>query len=326
MVFAPLHWIPSFIAAVLTIALALTKGRPPHAILARGMIIFALVGLFGYLQRGDFRLLTPDLHAFHSWTGIAALIISVYIFSTKKILQKNVRHCRLGRAAALLAAVTLTTGLSMLTGLAPSGPNEGVPSPTLQAPASSDLPEVEAAEYQGMKLAPLSEQGNNAIEGTQYIDRETYRLRVTGLVDQEIEMSYVDLLDLPAYSEFARMPCVEGWGFDAKWTGFRVVDLLDKAGLRPEAAYVVFHSADGYSAGLPLDYLREESVLLAYGINDVTLPPERGFPLQVVAKGKYGYKWAKWVTEIEVVAEEREGFWESRGYSNSANVGEYPFG
>jgi DMSO/TMAO reductase YedYZ molybdopterin-dependent catalytic subunit len=326
MVFAPLHWIPSLVAAVLTIALALTKGRPPHKILARVMILFALVGLFGYLQRGDFRLLALDLHAFHSWTGLAALIISVYVFSTKKILHKNVRHCHLGRAAALLAAVALTTGLSMLTGLAPSGPNEVAPPPTLQAPASSDLPEVEAVEYAVMKLTPLDEQGNNAIEGTQQIDRETYRLKVTGLVDEEIEMSYDDLLNLPAYSEFVRMPCVEGWGFDAKWTGFLVVDLLDEAGLRPEAAYVVFHSADGYSTGLDLDYLKEENVLLAYGINDVTLPPERGFPLQVVAKGKYGYKWAKWVTEIEVVAEERRGFWESRGYSNSANVGEFPFG
>ncbi|HII06265.1 MAG TPA: molybdopterin-dependent oxidoreductase [Methanotrichaceae archaeon] len=214
----------------------------------------------------------------------------------------------------------------MLTGLAPTGPDEATPSTSVQAPASSDLPEVEVVEYAGMKLTPLSEQRNNAIEGTQYIDRETYRLKVTGLVDEEIEMSYDDLLDLPAYSEFVRMPCVEGWGFDAKWTGFRVADLLDEAGLRPEAAYVVFYSADGYSTGLDLDYLREENILMAYGINDVTLPPERGFPLQLVAKDKYGYKWAKWVTEIEVVAEEQRGFWESRGYSNSANVGEFPFG
>jgi len=327
MVFAPLHWVPSFIAAVLTIALALTKGRPPHKILARGMILFALVGLFGYIQRGDFHLLTPDLHAFHSWTGLAAFIISVYIFSTKEILNRNVRHCRIGRAAALLAAVTITTGLSMLTDLAPVGPDDEVmPSTTLQSLTSSSLPEVEAVEYAGIMLTPLSQQRNNAIEGTQYIDRETYRLKVTGLVYEEIDMSYGDLLELPAYSEFARMPCVEGWGFDAKWTGFRAIDLLDEAGLRPEATYVMFYSADGYSSGLDLDYLREENVLLAYGINDVTLPPERGFPLQVVAKGKYGYKWAKWVTEIEVVAEERRGFWESRGYSNSANVGEFPFG
>ncbi|KQC14252.1 MAG: hypothetical protein APR56_00245 [Methanosaeta sp. SDB] len=118
------------------------------------MIIFALVGLVGYLQRGDFRLLTPDLHAFHSWTGIAALTISVYIFLTKKILLKNVRHCRLGRAAAVLSVAVLITGLSMLMGLSPPIPLGSAPSVAIQASASSDLPEVEAAKYQGMKLTP----------------------------------------------------------------------------------------------------------------------------------------------------------------------------
>ena len=326
MVFAPLHWVPSLVAAILTIALAATKGRPPHSLLARGMVLFGLLGLIGYIQRGDIRLFAWDLHTFHSWTGLAALLISIYIFSTEKILRKKVRHCRPGRAAAVFASLALATGLLMLTGLYPGGSDEPGPSIRVQAPASSSLPEVEAEEYAGRRLTPISEQGNNAIAETPYIDPEAYRLEVTGLVDEEMEMSYGDLLNLPAYSELARMPCVEGWGFEAKWTGFRAIDLLDGAGLRPEAAYVVFHSADGYSTGLPLAYLREEKILIAYGINDITLPPERGFPLQVVAKGKYGYKWAKWVTGIEVVAEERRGFWESRGYSNSADVGEFPFG
>jgi DMSO/TMAO reductase YedYZ molybdopterin-dependent catalytic subunit len=65
---------------------------------------------------------------------------------------------------------------------------------------------------------------------------------------------------------------------------------------------------------------------MAYGINDVTLPDDRGFPLQVVAIDKYGYKWAKWVTEVEVVDEVVAGFWESRGYSNNADVGGFPYG
>ncbi len=117
MVFSPLHWVPSLIAAILTIALVHTKGRPPHKILARGMILFGLLGFFGYIQWGDFRLLTLDIHSFHSWTGFASFIISAYIFSIKRILRKNASHCRLGRAAAILAAVTLVSGLSMLVGL-----------------------------------------------------------------------------------------------------------------------------------------------------------------------------------------------------------------
>lgn len=122
------------------------------------------------------------------------------------------------------------------------------------------------------------------------------------------------------------MPCVEGWGFMAKWTGFRVTDILDEAGVAQGGAYVVFYSSDGYSTGLPLTYLRNNRILLAYGLNDVTLPADRGFPLQLVAESKYGYKWAKWIVRIDVVSEEVKGYWESRGYTDSADVGTYPYG
>jgi len=173
---------------------------------------------------------------------------------------------------------------------------------------------------------PISEQGNNALSGTQYLDENTVRLNVTGLIIENLNISYVEMLALPAYTELAYMPCVEGWGFYAKWTGFRVIDLLNLSGILPGASYVVFYSADGYSTGLPLDYLRDNQILLAYGINDVTLPAERGFPLQLVARSRYGYKWAKWITSIKVVDREVRGYWESRGYSNSAKVGELAFG
>jgi DMSO/TMAO reductase YedYZ molybdopterin-dependent catalytic subunit len=92
------------------------------------------------------------------------------------------------------------------------------------------------------------------------------------------------------------------------------------------ASYVVFRSADGYSTGLPLNYIEDAQILMAYGINDITLPPERGFPFQLVAKDRYGYKWAKWITSLEVTDEEVRGYWESRGYSEKAVAGEFPFG
>ena len=198
--------------------------------------------------------------------------------------------------------------------------------PSFQQSTSSILPEVEANESQGKRLMPLIQQGNNAILGVQHLDKESYRLMVTGLVEKNLSVGYKELLAFPAYSEVAYMPCVEGWGFEAKWTGFRVADLLNLSGLMPGASYVIFYSADGYSTGLPLDYLQENRILLAYGINDITLSDERGFPLQLVANSRYGYKWAKWITKIEVVDEEVKGYWESRGYSNSAKVGEIPFG
>jgi DMSO/TMAO reductase YedYZ molybdopterin-dependent catalytic subunit len=225
----------------------------------------------------------------------------------------------------LLAAITLIMGLAMLLGMVPTEP-KAVLAVSTQELTSSRLPEVEAVEYQGTKLMPLNSQGNNAIKGTQKLDRDTYSLRVTGLVVQKLNLSYSQILELPAYSEVVYMPCVEGWGFYAKWTGFRVTDLLNSSGLGSGASYVLFSSADGYSTSLPLDYLRQNRILLAYGINDLTLPNDRGFPLQLVAENKYGYKWAKWITSIEVTDKDIRGYWESRGYSNSANVGQLPFG
>jgi DMSO/TMAO reductase YedYZ molybdopterin-dependent catalytic subunit len=200
-----------------------------------------------------------------------------------------------------------------------------VPDSTVkQVPTSSKLPEVETTTFMNQTLLPIDQQNNNAIKGTQVIDRDAYRLRVTGLVERNVTATYDDLLKLPAYAEVAYLPCVGGWGFWAKWTGFRVVDLLETAGVKPDGQYVLFRCADGYTTGLPLSYLYANQTLLAYGLNDVTLPADRGFPLQLVAESKYGYKWAKWVVEMEVISEPELGFWESSGYSDTADVGTPP--
>ncbi len=328
MVFSELHWIPSAIAAILTILLVFVKNKNQHKIIGYAMAFFAIIGLIGYIYEGNFNLAGWDMHKLHIWLGTAALLVSLYNLASIAVSKKrSAQHYWVGYLAAALAFASLLGGVMLLTGLVNTVPGQLAPqNQTLQVPASSTLPEVEAKEFQGMKLTLLSEQGNNAILGTQYIDRKAYRLQLTGLVEDELNLSYDELLKLPAYSEVAYMPCVEGWGFTAKWTGFRLTDLLDRAKLKPNAAYVVFHSSDGYSTGLPLDYIRSKRLLLAYGINDVTLPPERGFPFQLVAEHKYGYKWAKWITSIEVVDKEVEGYWESRGYTNTADVGSFPFG
>jgi DMSO/TMAO reductase YedYZ molybdopterin-dependent catalytic subunit len=326
MVFSPLHWIPSALAAILILTLALTKGKG-HKNLTRGMLVLAVIGLIGYLSSGFssgyLHLLSFDFHMFHAWIGIAALLTSIYVFAVTSRSRRQ--HCYTGYLAAALAVLALTTGALLLSGQTINIGEPAAPTQSIQEPSTSQLPEVEASRYQGFDLAPLKEQRNNAIIGTQHLNRTSYSLRVTGLVKNELNLSYDQLLAMPAYSEMVYMPCVEGWGFNAKWTGFRASDLLDKADMEPEARYLVFRSADGYSTALPLDYIKSEKILLAYGINDLTLPDDRGFPLQLVAKSKYGYKWAKWVTEVEATSEDVRGYWESRGYSESANVGENPF-
>lgn len=328
MVFSVLHWIPSALAAVFTILLAFVKDKSLHKALSYAMVFFASIGLLGYISEDSFNLLSFNIHTFHAWLGIVALLLSLYTFLERSFFKKkeSSQHCRIGYIAAIIAFITLLIGGLLLSGLVSLEPTQLSPVQNLQSPTSSSLPEIETKEFLNITLTPLSSQGNNAIEGTQHLNKSTYRLIVKGLVDKELNMSYLELLKLSAYSQVAYMPCVEGWGFTAKWTGFRVEDLLNLAELTPNATYVVFHSSDGYSTGLPLEYLRNNKVLIAYGINDVTLSPERGFPLQLVAVNKFGYKWAKWITSMEVVDNEVAGYWESRGYSNDADVGSFPFG
>jgi DMSO/TMAO reductase YedYZ molybdopterin-dependent catalytic subunit len=324
-VFSPLHYLPSAIAAILSILLGLGFKRNTHRSLGTLIVFFAALGLIGYLFAGNIRFYPMDFHTVHAWIGLATLLLSCYLFADKISSRgaASMKHCRLGYAVASLALISLLMGLSMLSGIVLVEPSQTQAS--LQVPASSKLPEVEATVYQGIDLMPLRLQGNNAIHGTQYINRTTYRLNVTGLVDREMSWSYDELLSLPAYSEVAYMPCVEGWGFNAKWTGFRVSDLLNRSGLKPGSRYAIFYTADNYSTDLPLDYLRSNDILMAHGINDVTLPPDRGFPFQLVAKDKYGYKWAKWITGIVIADKKMKGYWESRGYSDTADVGSFPF-
>jgi DMSO/TMAO reductase YedYZ molybdopterin-dependent catalytic subunit len=89
----------------------------------------------------------------------------------------------------------------------------------------------------------------------------------------------------------------------------------------PNAKVVIFRAYDGYSTSFPLDYIMTRDMLMAYKINDVTIPPERGFPFQLVAESKWGYKWIKWITEIELSDNTSyRGYWESRGYSDSGDL------
>lgn len=123
------------------------------------------------------------------------------------------------------------------------------------------------------------------------------------------------------YKKVVTMHCVEGWSTRILWEGFLVRDLIAGAGPKPEAKVVIFHAYDGYTTSFPIEYIMENNIIMAHRMNDVTLPPERGFPFQLVAESKWGYKWIKWVTEIEVSDDaDYRGYWESRGYSNEADL------
>lgn len=157
-----------------------------------------------------------------------------------------------------------------------------------------------------------------------------YRLMVFGLVDKELSLSLEDIKALPARNQITRHDCVEGWSCIAKWTGTPLGPLLEKAGVKPAARYVVFHCLDTMEQGLSGEVKYYESIdlvdarhpqtILAYGMNGKDLPIENGAPLRCRVERQLGYKMPKYVSGIELVdsfdrfGAGRGGYWEDRGY------------
>jgi DMSO/TMAO reductase YedYZ molybdopterin-dependent catalytic subunit len=122
--------------------------------------------------------------------------------------------------------------------------------------------------------------------------------------------------------QVATLPCVEGWSVTLLWQGVPITDLLEKSGgAGADANTLIFVASDGYSSSLPLDYVKQNNIMIAYKMNNLTLTPQTGWPFFLVAKNQYGYKWVEWITEINVSNNSNYlGYWESRGYPNNATV------
>ena len=214
----------------------------------------------------------------------------------------------LAAAALLLAACTAN--------------NEASPSPDAVSSATMDrYRENEIKEYQGARLDPAIGPRDNSISGVQQVDINDYTLTIDGLVDKEKVLSYDDVLAMVPDARLITLHCVEGWNATILWEGVRLTDLIDLAGAKPEAVTIVFSAVDGYTTSLPYDDIKNKQLILAYNANGIALPPDMGYPFIVVAEDKLGYKWARWVNRITLSDDaDYEGYWEQRGYSNSADV------
>jgi len=223
----------------------------------------------------------------------------------------------------VLAFVAINPPAPHDTEIVPATPVGGPDDPDGGTDETIQLPASEIRDYEGEQLSSIDDFRENSIKGPQYVDVDTYRLEVTGLVDSPLSLTYDEVLAYDAYQKVVTLYCVEGWDVKLLWEGILVSDLLADAGVQAGANTVIFHAYDGYTTSFPLEYLTDNPILLAYKLNEIQIPPERGFPFQLVAESKWGYKWIKWVTKIELSDDESyEGFWESRGYSNTADLDE----
>jgi DMSO/TMAO reductase YedYZ molybdopterin-dependent catalytic subunit len=151
-------------------------------------------------------------------------------------------------------------------------------------------------------------------------DPESWAFEVWGAVDDSLTLSWEEFGDLPTETQRQDFHCVTGWSkFDCEFTGVTFPTIAERAGVRDDAVHVMFHALDGYTTNLPLEACTRDEVLFVSEFDGDPLPTDHGGPLRVVTPHKYAYKGAKWVSGVEFLTEPERGYWEKRGYSNSAN-------
>ena len=156
--------------------------------------------------------------------------------------------------------------------------------------------------------------------GTPSWNPDSWAFEVWGAVDEDLTFSYDEFKDLPAETQTQDFHCVTGWSkFDCEFTGVTFPALAEMAGVDDEAVHVMFHALDGYTTNLPLEDCMREEVMFVYEYDGEPLPDDHGGPLRVVTPHKYAYKGAKWVSGVEFLTEPERGYWEKRGYSNTAD-------
>jgi DMSO/TMAO reductase YedYZ molybdopterin-dependent catalytic subunit len=202
-----------------------------------------------------------------------------------------------------------------------------------KALAKEFTPEHISADFRANGTRRPAEEEYLAMLANNFAD---YKLVIDGLVERPMELSLADLRQQSARTQITRHDCVEGWSAIAKWKGARLGPLLDKAGLKPNARYIVFHCADAleqtldgtgqYYESIDLIDAYHPQTILAYQMNDATLPVGHGAPLRLRVERQLGYKQAKYVMRIEAVesleslGRGKGGFWPDRGYEWYAGI------
>ena len=151
-------------------------------------------------------------------------------------------------------------------------------------------------------------------------DLKAWSLSIRGEVDEPYSLTWDELLTLPQTTVTVDIHCVTRWSkLDTTWTGVRVRDLLARAKVRPSGTHVMAHCDGGYTTNVPLDALMADDVLVTHTYEGEPLEPDHGGPLRLLVPSRYFWKSAKFLRQLEVMPEDRQGYWELNGYHNDAD-------
>jgi DMSO/TMAO reductase YedYZ molybdopterin-dependent catalytic subunit len=144
-----------------------------------------------------------------------------------------------------------------------------------------------------------------------------WSLKISGLVEHPFTLDEAELRSLPAVTLTTDIHCVTKWSkFDTRWTGVRVRDLFERAGVLPRATHVMAGAEYGYNANLPLADLMGDDALVVYAFDDQDIEPVHGGPVRLLVPHLYFWKSPKWLRELELLDHDSPGFWEQNGYHN----------
>ncbi len=303
-------------------------------VLGAGFAAFTVIGIVaGWAQPMAGALATPIAIGVAGYIGWRVAVGFVYprVDAPADLVPENLARRRFLRGSAT-AGVALASG-AIGRGLIIDRSETVRENVTLGSPLTTVPPVMPENELIVDQITPIIVPNTDfyRIDTALIVPRpnaETWRLRVTGMVRNELEFSLDDLMQRRLHERYVTISCVSnevGGGLvgNAKWTGVRLSEVLDEAGVLDTASQVVGRSVDGWTAGFPTQAVYDgRDPIIAIGMNDEPLPPRHGFPARLIVPGLYGYVSAtKWLQEIELTTWEAfDGYWIPRGWSKTGPI------
>lgn len=319
-----------------------------EGLLALGLVPWIVFGLVLFPLDGDsaFGVASPYSSSGTAWAFPFSLLLVQGVFAWVLSLgyrpaasaQQLVPTPRPGHDArrrefiekgsiGLLALAGAIVGLMGVGQLFPSSPSLGGGQPIDLQGAPAIFSDPRLAGLVDSEVTPNANFYRVAIDIIDpSVDASSWALAVDGLVNTPKSYAIQDVESFPEVDQYTTFECVSNKVngnliSNAKWGGVKISDLLANAGgVQQGANYVVFYSVDGYSVGIPLAKAMMPDSLLAYKMNGETLPVKHGYPLRGVIPGLYGMMSAKWVTRVSVIGSVYDGYWQTRGWTNNADI------